>query len=198
MSPDEKRTQSYLNKKGLIAEPFTKSEMRVGKTPDFRVFSNGEFQFFCEVKSSSEDEWLDNIAQKAPPGEIAEGYRQDPIFKRLSGDIHNAVKQFDSVNKGIVHPNVLALVNHDSACGFLDLLAVMTGNFYADDGSAHPIYWQFSEGRIKEEKRRIHLYIWLDDLKPNQLFFTQTDAAYNEKLCRLFNIDPKDIKQVGT
>jgi hypothetical protein len=55
------------------------------------------------------------------------------------------------------------LINHDAQCGFNDLLAVLTGNFYATDGTAHPIYRQYSQGRIKDEKNRIDLFIWLDD-----------------------------------
>lgn len=72
----------------------------------------------------------------AAPGELVGGARNDPIFNRLTADIHEAVKQFDAVNRDQEYPNVLALVNHDDMCGFNDVLGILTGNFYASDGGA--------------------------------------------------------------
>jgi ribosomal protein L24E len=60
MDADEERVQSFLESNGLRAERFCKAEIRAGKTPDYRVHRNGEFLFFCEVKSSREDRWLDD------------------------------------------------------------------------------------------------------------------------------------------
>jgi hypothetical protein len=128
MDPDEERVKAYLENHGLTVERFSKAETRTGKTPDFRVFRNGEFLFYCEVKSSPKDKWLDEQLYNAAPGELVGGARNDPIFNRLTSDIHQAVKQFDAVNKQQKHPNILALVNHDDMCGFNDLLAILTGN----------------------------------------------------------------------
>jgi hypothetical protein len=49
-----------------------------------------------------------------------------------------------------------AYINHDVNCDFFDLIAILTGNFYSDDGSSHPIYKKYSDGRIKDEKNRIN------------------------------------------
>ncbi|MBN1841555.1 MAG: hypothetical protein JW883_04625 [Deltaproteobacteria bacterium] len=198
MEPDEERVKIYLEGKGLTAERFSKAETRTGKTPDFRVSRNGEFLFFCEVKSSPEDRWLDEQLREASPGELAGGARNDPIFNRLTTDVHEAVKQFDAVNKDQKYPNVLALVNHDDMCGFNDLLGIFTGNFYANDGTAHPIYRQFSHGRIRDEKGRVHLFLWLDDHKPDRLLFSQTNETHHKKLCTVFGINQNEIKQIGT
>ena len=196
MDPDEERVKSYLEGRGLTAERFSKAETRAGKTPDFRISRNGEFLFYCEVKSSAEDRWLDEQLNDAAPGELVGGARNDPIFNRLTADIHEAVKQFDAVNKDQKYSSVLAFVNHDNMCRFNDLLGILTGNFYANDGTAHPIYRQFSHGRIKDEKGKVHLFIWLDDHKPDRLLFSQTDETHHATLCAVFGIKQNEIKQI--
>ena len=56
---DEELVVKLLSEKGLQAERFSKAEMRLGKTPDFRVFQDGTLKFFCEVKSVEKDTWID-------------------------------------------------------------------------------------------------------------------------------------------
>ncbi len=172
--------------------------MRAGKTPDFRVLKGNEFQFCCEVKSSPKDRWLDRQIEDAPLYTVVGGARKDPRFNRLAADIHDAVKQFDAVNADRAHPNVLVLINHDTQCGFNDLLAVLTGNFYATDGTAHPIYRQYSQGRIRDEKDRIDLFIWLDDHKPERFLFSQVDQTHYLALCSVFGISTDSIKQIDS
>ena len=40
-------------------------------------------------------------------------------------------------------------------------MSVLTGNFHAEGGGVEPIYEEISEGRIREEKLTIDLYVWL-------------------------------------
>lgn len=182
VNADENLVAEFFSKRTLTASEFQKHERRNGKTPDFRVFHKDAFAFFCEVKAVEIDK--------------AGGLRKDPIFNRLTDDIHTAVKQFDAVNPKVESPNVLALINHDRNCGFLDLIGVLTGNFIADDEQRHPIYKQFSEGRIKDEKARIHLFLWLDDFKPERLLFSQTHAEFHKQLCAWFGVDHNGIEQI--
>jgi hypothetical protein len=198
MNTDEERVKGYLEGKGFKAECFSKAETRAGKTPDFRISRNGEFLFYCEVKSSPEDRWLDEQLDEVAPGELAGGARNDPIFNRLTADVHEAVKQFDAVNKDQKHPNVLVLVNHEDMCGFNDLLGILTGNFYANDGTAHPIYRQFSHGRIKDEKGKVHLFVWIDDHKPDRLLFSQSNETHHATLCAAFGVNQNEIEQIGS
>ena len=137
------------------------------------------------------------MMENASSGEIIGGGRKDPIFNRLTADIHKAVKQFDAVNRSREYPNVLFLINHDKQAGFLDLLAVLTGNFYAESGAVHAIYRQFSHGRIKSEKGRIDLFIWLDDKNPDRVLFSQTSAQHHSALCAAFGTNPGDIEQIA-
>jgi hypothetical protein len=179
---DKNTVTEFLAKKGLTATEFQKQERRNGKTPDFRVLHNDVFAFFCEVKTIQKD--------------MTDGLRNDPVFNRLTDDIHAAVKQFDAVNSKVAAPNVLALINHDQSCVFSDLIAVLTGNFIAENDKPDPIYKQFSEGRIKDEKTRIHLFLWLDDFNPERLLFSRTHAEFHKQLCGWFRVDPNGIKQI--
>jgi hypothetical protein len=198
VDPDELRVKGYFASKGLRAKRFSKAETRAGKTPDFRVFQNDTLLFYCEVKSSPEDRWLDKQFEGVPPGTLVGGARPDPIFNRLTKDIHAAVKQFEAVNGDQQHPNVLALVNHDDMCNVHDLIGVLTGNFYGESGTASPIYKQYSEGRIQGDRSKIHLFIWLDDQKPEGLLFGQSHDAHHETLCKAFGVDPRGIRQIGS
>jgi hypothetical protein len=200
MENDKKKVELFFENHALKISRFSKSEMRRGKTPDFKVHSDSsnDLLFYCEVKSIKKDEWLDTQIAAVPPGEIAGGLRKDPIFNRLTDDIYEASKQFDAVNPDLAFPNVLAFVNHDSGCGFLDLIAVLTGNAMTEGSGAIPIYRLYSEGRIKGKKDRIHLFIWLDDFKPLRLLFSQKNENHHKLLCSYWNINPATIKIIDS
>jgi hypothetical protein len=183
MSETEERVVKELNKFDLRCDLFSDKEMKEAKTPDRRVYRGSEFAFFCEVKEIAEDPWL-------------EGIRQDPILNRITYDIHTAVKQFDSVNPYLEHPNVLAFVNNDDKCGSLDLVSAITGHLLLENGGAAPIYIKYSEGRIKDEKHRIHLYLWFDSFKADKFLFNTVDKRHLDKLCTYFGINPKDIEVI--
>ena len=49
-----------------------------------------------------------------------------------------------------------------------DLLGVLTGMFFADDGSRHAIFTKYSEGRIRDTRNAIDLYVcWTLGVHPN-------------------------------
>jgi hypothetical protein len=100
------------------------------------------------------------------------GLRHDPIYNRLADRIHEAAKELHAVNLDHEFPNVLIFTNSDTHCGFTDLLGVLTGNFYAEGGTIEPIYKEISEGRIREEKPTIDLYVQLQ-LVPLHIPFWQ-------------------------
>ena len=193
MRADEDRVSRYLEQHHLTTVRFSKQEMRESKTPDFRVLLDDRVIFFCEVKSSLRDRWLDKQLEAVQPGDLAGGVRNDPIYNRLTSDIHDSVKQFDAVNSRLEYPNVLALVNHDDMCGFNDLIAVVTGNAYTEGGEVLPIYKQYSEGRTKHEIGKIDLFIWLDDFKPERLFFGRSNQEHKSALCEIFGMDEDSI-----
>jgi len=198
MDPNETCVEELLRGYGLRTERFSKDEMRLGRTPDFKVFNEDRFKFYCEVKTIDYDKWLDNKLSEVPSGVIAGGLRPDPVFNRIVDDIHTAIKQFDAVNPNLLFPNVLAIVNHDSICGIHDLWSVLTGCFIGEGGKADYIYPQYSEGKIREEKQRIHLYIWVDKHeKPKYVFNQFGKKIYELDLCSCFGIDPLLIRKIG-
>jgi len=97
MRADEDRVSRYLEQHHLTTVRFSRQEMRESKTPDFRVLLDDRVIFFCEVKSSLRDRWLDKQLEAVQPGDLAGGVRNDPIFSRLTSVIHDSVKQFDAV-----------------------------------------------------------------------------------------------------
>jgi hypothetical protein len=50
----EARVEEYLTGANLDVARFSKAEMRQGRTPDFRVFANGDLAFYCEMKMAQE------------------------------------------------------------------------------------------------------------------------------------------------
>lgn len=195
MPDSEPTAQNFLESYGLSAERFSKSEQRAGKTPDFKVFRGRKLVFYCEVKNSERDSWLDNQMEDAAKGEIIGGFRADPTFNRLTAHIHKARKQFDAVNPDESYPNILVIHNEDDHIGFSDLLAVTTGNFYAESGAVEPIYKNYSHGRASFDIARIHLFVWLDEHKPFRLFFNMINDRHLLSLCEEFGSDPGDLKQ---
>ena len=199
LSSDEALILGYWQGQGFEVRAFAKNEMRDLKTPDFRLSRDGEEVALCEVKSFQRDEWLEDQLKNAPPGELVGGLRPDPIFNRISNAVHTAYKQFQSVNSDHRLLNFLLLVNHDTSAKPADLDRVLTGYEDPLHGGFDPTCLQFSEGRIREEKSKIDLYVWLDFLKPDhtrirRYFFGNPETRGS--VCDLLGIDPSQIKNI--
>jgi len=194
----EARVQEYLIASGLRVERFSKAELRQGRTPDFRVFAGDALAFYCEVKTAQEDEWLDKQLAAAPPLTLVGGSRPDPTYNRVSSHVHNAVQQFDAVNPLTEVPNVLAIVNGDKGAGFTDLIQVLTGNAYCDSGNVVPMFREYSEGRIRDEQLRVHLYLWFNEWKAGdpQMFFPEAHIGHHAAVCRHFGVDSTELKRL--
>jgi hypothetical protein len=198
-SSDEALVLGYWQGKGFEVGSFAKREMRDLKTPDFRLSREGVEVALCEVKSFQRDEWLEKQLKDAPPVELVGGLRPDPIFNRISNAVHTAFRQFESVNSDHRLLNFLFLVNHDISAKPEDLDRVLTGYEDPLHGRFDPTCLQFSEGRIREEKRQIDLYVWMDFRKSDQirlrrLFFGNMDTR--ESVCDLLSIDSSLIKNI--
>ena len=168
--------------------------MKKGKTPDFRVFKDAEFVLYSEAKHSQEDTWLEDLMAEAPPPAIVGGgVRHDPAFNKLGGHIYQAAKQFLAVNPNGDYPNVLVLTSSEKGCTFADLISTITGNFYAESGAVDPIYKSVSEGRIKDVKHTIDLYVFKDEYpggKPYEHIFYNNGSKHYHRLSELLGSDP--------
>jgi hypothetical protein len=180
----EDEAKDFLEELGLRIECFSKEEQRVGKTPDFKLYLEGDFAFFCEVKESEQNE--------------REGAFNDPAFNRLTAHIHKACKQFKSVNPNHSELNVLLIKNNDRLCEFNDLIGIITGNIYCTDGTHSKIYGNYSDGRMKDDLEEIDLIIWLDQYNPKQFFFVSNDEATRTKLAGYLNCDLSKFTELVT
>jgi len=184
----------FFAKHDMRCMRFTDQEMRQSKTPDFRVFKNTEFVLYSEAKHVQEDTWLEDQLNAAPPMTLVGGLRHDPAYNRLSAHIHQAAKQFQAVNPSREYPNVLVFTSSDKGCMFTDLISTLTGNFYAESGAIDPIYKNISDGRIKEEKYTIDLYVFKDDFpsgrEKEHIYFQNKGSKHYFRLCELLGSDP--------
>ena len=169
MNDSEAFVDERLRAFGFRLEPFSKREIRARKTPDRRVYRGRELVFLLEIKEIAEDNWLG-------------GARPDPVFNRLTDDIHEAVKQFDSVNPNRKVANVLAFVNRDPMCGSEDLRGVLTGSALTSSGKRFRIYDKYALGRIREERFRVDLYLWLDESGVFQVLVNDADRRHSDRL----------------
>jgi hypothetical protein len=200
LSSDEALVNGYWQGQGFKVGSFGKSEMRDLKTPDFRLSRDGVDLALCEVKSFQRDEWLENQMKGAKPGEAAGGLRNDPIFNRISNAIHTAVKQFESVNSDHRLLNFLVLMNHDTSARSEDLDRVLTGFEDPRHGNFERTCEQFSDGRIREEKSKIDLYVWADILKDGRFrareYRVLGNPATQTQVCDLLQIDRNQVTQI--
>jgi hypothetical protein len=196
LSQGEAQFEEFFVERDLVPERFTKAELRSGKTPDFKVLKDEELMFFCEVKDIREDEKLDELLDHAEPGEIVGYDGNDPTYSRVATKIHQAVKQFDAVNFEHQSPNVLAFFNLEDTCDWMDVIAVITGGLPCDDGSWFHGFRKFSEGRIKDDKWSIDLYLWMERSGEPRYFFTEQREQHHGLLIRLFGIDENLIRRL--
>lgn len=161
MNKDEKRVKNLLEDRGCSVQRIVEDPK--GQKPDFLVKADN-MKFYCEVKSIDGDSILNSISKK----------------------IHKSVKQFNAVNSNI--PNALVLCSHNDNdwINSLDLIAVLTSNFYTDDGNKHKIYGLYSDGRIKKEKFNISLYVWLT--KDDRIVSVFTDENGKKIMTNIFRI----------
>ncbi|MGC9225088.1 MAG: hypothetical protein ACP5E2_14305 [Terracidiphilus sp.] len=199
LSSDEALMLDYWRRKGFEARSFPKNEMRDMKTPDFRLSQAGREVALCEVKSFQRDTWLEEHMRDAGSGELVGGLRSDPIYNRISNAVHTAAKQFTSVNSDHKLLNFLVLVNHDTSAKYQDLVSVLTGYWDPLHGVYEQTHTQFSEGRIRNEKTQIDLYLWLNihkdgTLSKESLFFGNPETRLS--VCELIGINPMKIKDI--
>jgi len=172
VKPDENTVKDFFEEKGLRVERFDDTEM-TQKTPDFKVYLDDRLVFYCEVKSIFEDG--------------VEGAREDPTYNKIQNKVHEAVKQFNSINLDKEYLNVLALVNHEFGTDEVDLISILTGNFYSESGEKYPLFKKYSEGRIKDGKKIIDLYLWFERVDKQYVRFLYKDLE-NETIKKLKEI----------
>ena len=134
------------------------------------------------------------------PGELAGGVRNDPIYNRIANAIHTAARQLVSANPDHETLNILVLVNRDKQAKYQDFVSITTGKFDPLAGIHDKTHEHFSEGRIREEKYKIDLYVWLDAFKeglPELRGYFFGNYENRPKVCSVFGIKPDAVKSVA-
>lgn len=172
-SRDERRAACFLRSRGLTTERFPKAAGRgKRKTPDFRVSTRDDVFFFCEVKS---------VLTKTGP----EGILHSTIYNSLTENIHDAVKQFGSVNSTHSVPNVLLWISHNMQINVHTFLDLMKGHISIEDILVADLT-KFRDGRMAREANDIDLHIWLESDGTPQFVFNGAHRHLFRQLRRVF------------
>jgi hypothetical protein len=168
---DERLVSHILANYGLVTRRLTTEEMVV-PTPDFKVFQDDQFKFFCEVKTIEDEEF--------------DGVIEDRTYDRIGDKLHEAVGQFNSVNSERHYPNVLAYVNHDHQANYQDMELAFEG-FVFPSGNRLTFLRSVVAYRLKDERKEIDLVIWIN---PDQSMYLAFYGAspFVKDLCIMFNM----------
>lgn len=140
------------------------------KTPDYEVFLNGQFIFYCEEKTLEYDHF--------------ESCRNDPTYNSISAHIHKATKQLKSVNPRREHPNVIAFINFEPSKDINDLIITLTGSAPLDNGEYLKIH---RVGRIAHDLNQIDLFLWFDKDHFTNKIWTTLNNEQHTKLSAMIN-----------
>ncbi len=196
MTTSEQETAHFLATYGLQAKTFSKDEMRSDmKTPDFRVFTGGDFQFFCEVKETTDADPLeDHFVEIDEDRCVAAQSKNDnaTLAFRLAKHIHRAVKQFKPVNPDHKYPNALVFVNRYEMSNEKDLMELFSDSFWNLGDFVMTTAPERARASAQADRANIDLFLWLNRV-PNdesyELFIWNRDnhkAGVLEALfCRL-------------
>lgn len=133
-------------------------------TPDFEYIKDGKRIFVMELKTLK---WL-SISEKEE-----KGYKKDESGWLIKKDnnpskIAHVLKRSHPQLMGYKEPKILAYLNESNDYDFLDLTSALTGKitFYDNNNPADQetfnLYKHIANGDIKEKKKDIDLYIWIE------------------------------------
>jgi len=171
---DEKFAERILKTYGFDPVRFSKKEKQDKQTPDFKVIAYNEFLFYCEVKSIVVD--------------INGGIKHDTIQNNITDNIHEAYKQFQSVNSSHFAPNVLIWISHDNQIDILHLYNLFRGSMKIPGISFEKDLRKFCNGRIKDEKYNIDLHLWLYKNGEISSLINTVNGMFTDRLCRIFKL----------
>ena len=144
-------------------------------TPDYELLSRGARVAVLEVKTlkASVVSEASGWTVERPNAHSWSGTRKDNALARVASHIHKAAKQL----RRYAEPKVLVFVNEGTMADVLDLEEAVTGHqTYGSETSGYVINTaskRIAEGRIREDRWCIDLYIWIDTARgPRTVFPT--------------------------
>ena len=168
----------FLSHYGLHLKKIDEKDGKNGKQPDFEYLVDDKRIFVCELKEyiridpSEETGWE---VLNHSDGSV-EATRNSNAPNKVSDSIHTAFKQLQKYSE----PKILIFLNHYSGLDVRDLIETYRGfsEYSIANKKIIDIYYRrASEGKIKHEKDKIDLYIWIDasdkniDLESDEFHF---------------------------
>ena len=150
-------------------------------TPDFILVHDEQRAFVAELKDLERHPASPDRAWTIPKPDDMHypfAHRTDNAVSRVADKIHQAYRQL----KNFPPPRVLILLNHDSLVDVKDLEEAFTGEqVYANAvfSYSNTVSKKIAQGKIKEEKEGIDLYIWIDRRTEHISFRYPTQIGHN-------------------
>jgi hypothetical protein len=166
MKPDLKRVRTYLSYKGFQWEPMRGQEAVAGGSGDFRVRRKAKVCFHGTLITIGKEQPSDGLPIRA----VTDEKKKVSLQQSLALQLNQYVQRLDRICVDATLPNVVLIVNHELSIGFEDL----------------PLVLDIS---TSEAFLNIHLYIWFDDLRKDQMLFNRSDANHFARLSHWFQAD---------
>lgn len=149
--------------------------------PDFECIRDGQRVFMAELKDikyyppSEQRGWtIPQLDEKF----CHFSHRTDNAVSRVADKIHDAFRQL----KTSPSPRVLILLNDDSMVDVKDLEEAFTGqHVYGSEAFSYVnvVSKKIAEGKIREEKSKIDLYVWIERRNEKIQFRYPTQIGHN-------------------
>lgn len=180
MTEDKQLLINFFKTKAIDARHFPKRAH--GKKADFELYLQNDIFGYCELKSIIDYEFY--------------GERHDPTYNKIQNKIHEAAKQFESVNPEHAKPNIVFFINHRSKIGWQDLRYVLTGQATRPNQPTEPIDLRYLNRLAKKgDLTIIDYFIWADVCGTNISFATISESKFAKELKE--NISSKAYEKIN-
>lgn len=167
MTEDKQLLITFFKTKAIEARHFPKTAR--GKKTDFELYFQNDIFGYCELKSIIDYEFY--------------GERHDPTYNKIQNKIHEAAKQFESVNPDHFKPNIVFFINHSSMVGWQDLWYVLTGQATPPNQPTEPIDLRYLHRLTKKgDLTIIDYFIWADVCGTNISFVINSESRFTKEL----------------
>lgn len=166
MLKDQKRIRTFLSYKSFQWEPMYDFAPEDDAAMDFLACREGQSCFCGSSLIIGEEQPWDGEAIKV----VVDDDHKSRMVKQLARKMEKIAKRLNKVAATSNLSNVVIVVNHDPAWSADDLAAVMN---------------TVSE----KEALPIHLFIWFDDYRSDQMLFSRMDPHHYRLLSHWFQVE---------
>ncbi len=158
---NEADDEALMNKlaidgKNIVLERYSEEELKRGKTPDFKLYKDGQLCGYLELKSPRDDYMFEH-----PAAVDVEIRKNLPFHRKLGSHIRHAGSQFCAVNPDHSVPNIMIFVTHSSDIERRDLHATIAG-LPAPDGKRIFMLSRKMQEQVLNAARKVDLFLWID------------------------------------